>query len=102
MAWGNGQGDVVLTLDRPGGAEGGYWCLWSGQQWVGGWRLEGRRLIVTEGRVPDRPDGVPETPITWTVDLDATGRAGVLRHGGEDGTFRLTEALPPPMPAAGD
>lgn len=93
MTWGQGEGDVVFTPDKPGGASGGYWCFWAGQQWVGSWRVDGKTLRVTEGVVPDRPDNVPENPLRWTVELDATGLAGKCECGGSFMGFRLVEHL---------
>lgn len=83
MAWHGGSGDTIFYKD------GGYWCLWSGGQWVGHWKLDGKKLTVTEGRIPNRPDGVPEAPTTWIVDLDDTGLAGVCRTKSGTGNFKL-------------
>ena len=81
---GQGQGDVVFHK------EGGYWCLWAGQQWIGYWQLEGRRLLITEGKVPDRPDSVPQSQVRWTVELDAGATQGEVVHEGRRFTFRLS------------
>jgi hypothetical protein len=83
MAWGQGQGDVIFNRD------GGYWCLWAGQQWVGYWQLEGGRLLITEGKVPDRPDAVPESPVRWSVELDTSGTKGNCVHEGRRFLFSL-------------
>jgi hypothetical protein len=80
MVWGSGSGDVVLTPD-PDGKTGGYHCLWGGVQWIGSWKLEGDRLTVTEGRVPDDPDSVPDNPMTWTATLEPGRLAGKLDNG---------------------
>lgn len=100
MTWCVGEGDAVFTLDK--GAKtpcGTYWCLWSGRQWVGHWRLEGKVLTVHEGAVPDQQDSVPGAPLVWGVELDATGVAGeVVRPPAFPGDapsrlpFRLTRA----------
>jgi hypothetical protein len=84
MHWGQGQGDVVFARD------GGYWCLWAGQQWVGYWQLDGRRLLITEGKVPDRPDSVPDSPVRWTVELYPDGINGEVVHEGRRFPFRLS------------
>lgn len=83
MEWNGSEGDVIFYK------EGGYWCLWQGQQWVGYWRLDGRRLTVTEGLAPQTPDGVPGEPITWTVELDGKGMAGDCAHNGHTFPFAL-------------
>lgn len=75
LTWGDGHGDVVISKD------GGFWCLWAGQQWIGKWELTGRHLTVIEGKVSARPDSVPESPIRWEVDLDRSGFAGELCDG---------------------
>ena len=86
MQWGVGQGDVVFAKD------GGYWCLWAGQQWVGHWRWEGKVLVVVEGRVPDQLDSVPSSPIQWGIEL-TNGTSGEVVHGDRRFTFRLVEVI---------
>lgn len=90
MHWDGASGDAVFSADGPGARRGGYWCLWAGRQWVGHWRLEGQVLTVTEGLVPDEGgDGIPAMPITWTVTLQTSGRAGATSYEGRTFPFAL-------------
>ena len=97
MRWSNGSGDVVFSQDIINGERkntGSFWCLWSGnQQWVGSWRVEivknKLKLFVVEGKVPKRPDSVPENPIYWDVDLDNTQLAGPCHYRSGMIYFRL-------------
>lgn len=75
MRWGEGEGDVIFYKD------GGYWCMWLGQQWIGHWKMVDGRLVVTEGVMPERPDEVPANPLVWSVILGPTGLTGEAMHG---------------------
>lgn len=89
MAWKGGKGRVTFH------AEGGYELHgWAGSQtWLGRWEMRAGKLWVEEWQ--PRNDGMPPAPITWEIELDATGLAGKV-----DGEAKPSFGLTVPKPDA--
>jgi hypothetical protein len=75
MRWGHISATTVLTR------EGGYCCIFAGQEWVGSWFWDpkGNLVIVEARRLSSRHQPPAETFTIWTVQLQRDHRGRLDR-----------------------